>query len=184
MILSVIGSAGRKQDEYLVTKTRFDNMCLQVENMILTAGYKFCDLILQSGGAAFADHVVVVLGLKHKCRVRLHLPCAWTGNGFVDTGSSHPYANPGRTSNHYHTQFSRVLGYNTLDQIEQLRLQGAEFYVYKGFKQRNLQVAKSDMLIAFTSSNDSTPRTDGGTYHTWCACSNFKCHISLHIIQG
>lgn len=68
------------------------------ENLINTAGYDWKNIELSSGGAAFSDHIGVVLALKYKCRLRLHLPCEFNGR-YVDTGVADWRVNPGRLAN-------------------------------------------------------------------------------------
>jgi hypothetical protein len=182
--LSIIGSAGRKGDGNLMSKLRFEGMCTTIENMIITAKYKWDDITLQSGGAAWCDHVAVHLALKHKCKARLYLPCQWVcddkGHGmYQDTGSSDWRTNPGKMSNKYHIEMSQKMGYSTLDQIEQLRLQGGDLDCSKkGFHSRNTMVAQCTMMIAMTVSDTAEP-CDGGTKDTWTKCKAFKVHIPL-----
>lgn len=77
--LSIIGSAGRKEDAAKVSKERFDAMVYDANQTIIeTLKLDPKKLILVSGGAAFGDHVAVKLFLDYGySRLRLFLPCQW-----------------------------------------------------------------------------------------------------------
>jgi hypothetical protein len=194
-VISIIGSAGRKEDAKLMSAKRFNNMVDVIEKMIITGKYDWSRVELRSGGAAWCDHVAVVLFLRHQeAKLTIFSPCQWipsvmetlqgrvaTRPNFEDTGASHWAANPGRLSNHQHHQFSQKMGYDTLQQIENARLAGAIIDTSaKGFHKRNLEVAKCDMMIAMTSSDGDAPRSTGGTFHTWSSSKAWKAHLPLH----
>jgi hypothetical protein len=178
--ISIIGSAGRGEDSKFMTKTRFENIVLIVEEILVKSGYKWDSITLQSGGAAFIDHVAVALAIKHKCKLNLCLPCEWVNHQYIDTGSDDWRTNPGRLANKYHQEFSKIMGTDTLLQIEEAK---PRICVYKGFHARNKHVAKCDIMIAFTSSTGKEPE-HGGTFHTWGLCTAYKVHIPLGVVTG
>jgi len=182
--ISIIGSAGRGNDAKHVSCKRFEAMVNIVETMILNAEYKWDQIQLISGGAAFSDHIAVALFLKHPdSKLILYLPCPWDTTQYHDTGSSDWCVNPGRISNKYHTEFTTKIGYNSLLQIEEAHKKGAILDTTgRGFHSRNLKVSNCQILIAFTSATGNEPPSDGGTSHTWKASNKynpFKVHIPL-----
>lgn len=98
----------------------------------------------------------------------------------MDNGQSHWSQNPGQLANRYHRDFSKVVGFNSLEQLDAL-LNDPKVSIkdhYHGFHQRNLIVGQVDYLMAFTFSQGEP--SDGGTGHTWknSSCPN---KISLNI---
>ena len=170
--LSIIGTAGRKDDASRLSRNYFDAMCVVAEGLINECrqiNYPITTLV--SGGAAYADHVAVKLYLDNKVpHLRLFLPCAFDGGSYYDNGKS-GYDNPGGTCNHYHHVFQRTTNINSLTQILVAKNKGAELInVEKGFYARNVLVAKSDFLLAMTFGNGNEVK-DGGTAHT------VKCYL-------
>jgi hypothetical protein len=194
-VISIIGSAGRGADGNLMSAIRFNAMVDTVETMIVTAKYEWKNIELRSGGAAWCDHIAVALFLRHKeSKLVIFAPCDWnvvthvdeakgvitTSANFYDSGSGDWRVNPGKLANKYHAEFSQKMGYNTLQQIEEARQAGATIDCScKGFHKRNLQVAKCNMLLAFTSSDGDAPHSTGGTHHTWSSCTAWKAHLPL-----
>lgn len=166
--LSIIGTAGRKDDAKRLSKKHFEAMCVVADGLIEQCkdiNYPISTLV--SGGAAWADHVAVTLFLEKKVpHLRLFLPCEFIGGSFRDNGNTDPYKNPGGTANYYHRQFQKNTGINSLTQLQIASAEGAELIsVAKGFHARNALVAKSDFLLAMTFGNENQVK-DGGTAHT------------------
>jgi hypothetical protein len=138
---------------------------------------------LVSGGAAWADHVAVRLFLDGKASsLTLHLPCPFVDGKYLDTGSNDWRTNPGQSANYYHQKFSQAMGCDTLADIQTAISKGANVVVGAGFHQRNSQIAKSDVLLAFTWAVGDTP-SDGGTLDTWNKCKAPKLHVQLNSLK-
>lgn len=206
--IAIIGSAGRREDAPRVTRKLFDAM---VERAVFllglggTVGRANLDapaalapngepIVLVSGGAAFADHVAVELHKRYPKRTTLELwlPCPWDPQNrqFLDTGVFDWRTNPGGTAVALHRQFSRVCGFDSLEELHQLigppSSSRVSVHVGRGFHDRNLYVADSDALVAFTFGEGDAPK-DGGTAHTWRASrASVKIHVPLAtlVLQG
>lgn len=179
MHISIIGSA-----DLNVAADKFEVMVNTAESIITAFNLPWDQITLVSGGAAWADHVAVMVSLRHNTKLKLFLPCEWiphddSGN-YADTHVRDWRVNPGYLANLYHMKFSVALKRDTLQDIETARRNGALIDVSPGFHKRNLKVAKSDFLIAFTSSHTNEPPPKGGTRHTWNACKVPKVHVSLY----
>lgn len=166
--LSIIGTAGRKDDADKLSKEHFEAMCIVASTLIDQCGennYKIDTLV--SGGSAWADHVAVKLFLNKKVpRLRLFLPAEWEGGIFRDNGVKDLKTNPGGTANYYHHQFQIKTGINSLSEIQIARNEGAELIpVAKGFYARNALVAKSDFILAMTFGSEHEIK-EGGTADT------------------
>ena len=170
--ISIIGSTRDKSKQ--MTKTHFDNAVKLIEQLIIKANYSWDKVILKSGGAAWMDHIAVVLAIKHKCRLILCFPCKFIDNQYLDTGSSDWRINPGRLANKCHHSFSQAMGYNTLNEIT---LANPQISIFNGFHARNKCVAECDILIALTPHD--TISNKGGTAHTYNLCKSYKMHIPL-----
>lgn len=170
--LSIIGTAGRKDDADRLSKQHFDAMCtiaIGVIDECARINYPITTLV--SGGAAWADHVAAKLYLDNKVpNLRLYLPCAFDGGSYYDNGKK-GIENPGGTCNYYHHKFRRLTNINSLTQLLIAKNRGAELInVEKGFYARNAMVAKSDFLLAMTFGNGAEVKA-GGTAHT------VKCYL-------
>lgn len=168
MKIAVIGTAGRNEDGQKLSKEKFFEMVALVSKLKDAK-----EATLVSGGAAWADHIAVVVFLLGNCKsLSLHLPCAWDvlREQYADTGEFDWRTNPGGTANHYHHRFAKKLGYDenyTLRQIHQATLKEAMIHTGAGFHDRNSAVAsEADMLFAFTF-GDGARVADGGTRDTF-----------------
>lgn len=194
--VAIIGSSGRGREssnfrpgmfermveraqEIIETKLKVDNDTSKSKNK---SNQSIC---LVSGGAAWADHVAVVLFLSGKVdRLYLCLPCVFDGRKtrFVDTGNSNWVTNPGGRANQLHREFSRVSGVDSLGDIAKaLKTPGCTCSVSRGFLQRNSVIASTaDSMIAFTWSRDGA-LLEGGTKDTWnkFGSKRPKIHVSL-----
>lgn len=193
MNVGCIGSAGRG-----------DTAALWTPRVYKAAYNKFLDLIedvtsVHSGGAAWADHIVVSAVLSGEIpaeKVTLHLAARFLTSeaiaGYVEGDNKF---NPGRILNYYHRKFSAKMdrtGQRTsLHGIAKAHSMGMKLLwePYIGtpdpLKMRNLGIgrAATDLLIAFTWSDGDFP-APGGTKHCWDnASSNRKIHIRLRSLQ-
>lgn len=165
---SIIGTAGRKEDENKLKRNHFEAMCLiasELLNQFKESNYPITHLV--SGGAAWADHVAVKLFLDKKApHLRLYLPCEWDNGAFHDNHDQDYKKNPGGTANHYHKKFHNKTQINSLSQIQIAKNEGAELLPCRGgFFGRNAMVAKSDFLLAMTFGKGQEVK-DGGTADT------------------
>ncbi len=187
--ISIIGTSGRADASPGLSHDLFFHMVRTVEQTLREIRHDFSHIILQSGGAAWADHIAIRLWLKKLGfrRLVLYLPCRWDEEGtqFHDTGNGVGWNNPGRTANYYHQAFSGRIACATLEEIQRARDQGALFdYGKLGFRERNTRIADCDVLIAVTWSQTGAP-SEGGSLDTWSKCGAArKIHISLHDILG
>ena len=171
-IVAIIGTAGRKQ---VPTLKEWKNMLSDAENRISSEN------ILISGGAAFADHIAVKLFLEGKVvGLKLRLPAPFKNGKFEGD-----YGTSGGTANYYHEQFSKIIGENTLAQIQKAIDKGAEVTYepsakgYAAMKIRNSKVAtESGKLLAYTYGETNVPM-DGGTKDTWDKHKGNKTHIPI-----
>ena len=84
---------------------------------------------------------------------RLHLPAP-----IDDQGTFDPRSGAGVTLNRLHAQFSQVLGRDTQAELRDAQKRGAVIRTHHGFVERNLHVARSSYLIAFTTGTGWWPR--------------------------
>lgn len=170
MKVAIIGTAGRGTSFQNLNIEVFLKMLADTEKKLKNLGKK---LILVSGGAAWADHLAVDLYLRNIYKnLILYLPAAFEKEQFIDNG----FKSPGNTANYYHKKFSEKVGRNTLKEIALTKEKGAQHFIFNGFHARNLEVAKSDILLAYTFGSGQEP-ADGGTLHTW---KNSTASIKIH----
>jgi hypothetical protein len=159
--VGIIGTAGRGSDARKLSKWMYDKMYTTVSDII---GRRYVDLV--SGGAAWADHLAVKQFLFSAMNpgLTLELPTFFR-NGQYDEVNIYNGFNVGSISNHYHRKFSTVVGCDSLREIQLAIDNGARVEIGKGFFDRNLKIAKADIMIAFTF-GDKEKLKDGGTAHT------------------
>jgi hypothetical protein len=125
------------------------------------------EICLISGGAAWSDHIVVLLYLeKYVKNAVIFSPCEWDlkKKRFNDV-KKHTH-DVGKIANLYHKQFSEKIKKNSLEQIHRAIEKGMIFDTTTyGFKNRNTSVSKSDYVIAFSWDENKPIR--GGTADTW-----------------
>jgi len=183
--VSIIGTAGR--DTIPLTKDIYNAMIVRARQIIYDE-FKLAEenVMLVSGGSAWSDHVAVTLWFKGNNTYRgltLYLPCPFTNGQFVDNGKRGSIANPGPRLNQLHGQFSQAIGRNTLCDLTTVRaLGGVLDETSNGFHARNTQVAKSELLIAFSWGTDPNMPEDGGTKDTWNKCRGRKVHVPIHTL--
>lgn len=176
MRIGIIGTAGRRNDGARLTaklyKKMFADSLERIQEQVDGE-----EVILVSGGAAFADHLATSHYLAGNAdELWLFLPADFKEGKFVEKG----FRSPGSTANYYHSKFSKVMGGDTLDGITEAIKQGARITVNKsGFLARNKQVARCvDYLIAYTFGSGDEPK-DGGTANTYKQCEADKIHVPL-----
>lgn len=184
MEISIIGTSGRKNGNTdKLTPELFEKMVESASSIIEELCPQEDNITLISGGAAWADHVAVVLFLRNdKYKLKLYTPCAFDFDSvkFKDTGVVDWRSNPGGTLNYYHRAFSKSLKTNTLKDIAKSIKKGVIIdSESSSFHKRNTIVAKSDIIIAYTWGDDSP--VDGGTFDTWKKIpkESVKRHVSL-----
>ena len=157
-------------------------MCLKAEDLINSLNVDLKTINLVSGGAAWSDHVAIYLFLTNKYgKLTLYLPCHWNSDLIMheDNNKTGFIHNPDKSANKYHNNFSKVLGYNTLHDIENAKLNKAIIVDDNiGFHKRNTLISKSEYLIAFSWAKNEFS-IEGGTLDTWKKCKGKKIHIDL-----
>ncbi len=177
--LAIIGTAGRGDDGKRLAADP-DRYLLRM----LDAARKVSEITgatsLISGGAAWSDHLAVLLFLHDPSRYSLELevPAELVSDGanglkYHDKGTGDFKNNPGGVSNHYHRLFNRAVGTlrlsSSFQDFAKAVEAGAVVNVGTGFFERNLVVAsKADYCLAMTF-GDKAQLKDGGTAHTMSA---------------
>ena len=185
--IGVIGTAGRKEDSSKMSLQLYRSMFLYAKEGIRRDFPNFSEIMLVSGGAAWADHIAISLflyeidGQNPFGGLTLYLPAPFVNSRFVE--ESHK-SDAGRISNYYHEVFSRKVGGNTLHGIQRAVDNGAITNIGNGFHSRNKEVGKVDVLLAFTWGEGKVPK-DGGTKHTWDnSKAPVKIHVPLRTLEG
>ena len=180
MRVGIIGTAGRGDNFYRLTPDLYNRAIQWVRLIVDPLPHP---LVLVSGGAAWMDHIAVILFRQIPSQLELHLPAPFVDGQYVSTRD-------GEISNHYHRKFSAKIGGDSLLGIQGV-LPDATVYTYPGFFARNNGVAQVDTLIALTFGTRSgvygpdvdaraAGLQDGGTAHTWNACkASLKYHLNL-----
>ena len=181
--LAIIGSACRDPAEQKrIRKEHFDWMVETVEIYISEVlETDPSNVILVSGGSAWADHVAVNLYLTGEyAGLNLYFP-----SEFNHKTKTFKNTHEGRKLNELHEICTATTGYDTLHEIF-LATYGkdkARVVVKRGFHPRNTLIAKGcDKLIAFTF-NDSTEPKEGGTLDTWKKFTGDKFHLDLSLAE-
>lgn len=177
--IAVIGTAGRDRTKPM-TKALWEWMLNSARERI-PAGHH-----LVSGGAAWADHLAVMLYLEgHAEALTLHLPAPFNGVHFIGQERSSAGA-----ANYYHQRFSKTIDSNTLKELSWAIEKHAKVTQqpygshYGGMFARNALVARdAEALIAYTFGPGDVP-ADGGTRDTWDKCkAESKLHVPLPILR-
>ena len=167
MRVAIIGTAGRKEDLSKLDPFSYLLMLSICSSFIHGIGEK---VTLVSGGAAWSDHLAVLMYLDNKkgFSLELNLPAPFENGQYRETCQKFC---TGKTTNYYHRQFSsnignnnNLKGFNSLDQLARA-IETSKVNVCNGFKERNTLVANSDVLIAFTFGNKNVVKP-GGTADT------------------
>lgn len=202
--LSIIGTAGRRDDAARINRALYDKMYAETVRAIRE--WDIEEVV--SGGAAVSDHLAVRAFLDGAvARLTLFLPAHFDRGRF--TPNPHVRFNPGQTCNQYHAAFSRSCGLDSLAEINEAIHQGARVEVFEGFHRRNSEVADNcTHMLAFTFGNwdshapdgiaipcrdfsrtdhgfskaDEAGLKDGGTAHTWGEA--YKAELKRHVHVG
>lgn len=136
--LAIIGTAGRGSDILHLSKTKYETM-IECARWVMD---HTSTTNLVSGGAAWADHVALEIGLP----LSLWLPAS---NSDL------------RTAREYHKAFSHVVGRDTWFEVTQ-----RDYFACGSFKMRNTKVAEeASLFLAMTFGNGPILK-DGGTADT------------------
>jgi hypothetical protein len=146
--LAIIGTAGRKDDAAKLSKIHWQRM-LDAARCIIRKE-KTTSII--SGGAAWADHIAVEIGIKDKVKTKIWLP----ENG-RDLSTLHGY----------HGKFSSAREKDTWKELNDcFKLKHFNIQSFGGFKDRNSKVAdEADLFLAMTF-GDKDQVKEGGTADT------------------
>lgn len=134
------------------------------------------DTIVYSGGSIWSDHIAVTLFLENVIHnLVLHLPDTWNHQTKSYSGASHS----GAHLNAKHQLFSKIIGRNTLKDIDDAISKGATYTSSISSPERNTLIARdSDHLYAFVIKGEKmTP----GTKDTWTKCQGKKTKINVHL---
>lgn len=182
--VAILGTSGRGQDARRMSKDTYDRM-LTKARAVMTDQLRVDPhaMTLVSGGSAWAEHVAVQLFLDGTVAgLELHLPCPLKKGQFLDNSGRSQLSNPGRALNALHQRFGRLIGRDTIADIEKAIARGARVVEkHQGFYARNSAIAASvQSLIAFSWGRDDCPSSTGAL-DAWnkCAPGVRKVHVSL-----
>jgi len=174
-VIAVIGTAGRDK-QFPMDISHWEFICRAVRFYVRPGDH------LVSGGAAWADHAAVwAFNEGLSASLTLHLPAPFEASFSGGNGTS------GGAANHYHRQFSQAIRRDTLADIQEAILGGAQFTYqpesngYAAMYARNRLVAEQcTHVLAFTFGKGAEP-ADGGTKATWDMAGPKKKrrHVSL-----
>jgi len=184
MSIAIIGTAGRDKTKPM-TVALWQWMLNDARSRIPKGSH------VVSGGAAWADHIAVIMYLcGHAGGVTLHLPAPFVNGKFVDSG----FKSAGGAANYYHRLFSETIQRDTLGQIAELIARSwasgvADIHIgceppgpgIGGMFARNAKVALADEMLAYTFGEGNQP-ADGGTADTWKKHQGPKTHVPLPIL--
>ncbi len=183
--LGIIGTAGRDYIQLgILTADHMhfmaDKIYEYVEKVMNTTTE---NVILVSGGSAWADHVAVQLYLTKKfAGLELYLP-----SEFDHKKKKFKNTHEGRTLNNLHEQCQVKTQMPVLDELARVVSSSkasanskVKIIIKRGFKQRNTLISQNnDHLVAFTFSTSDEPNS-GGTADTWLKTKHDnKKHYSL-----
>lgn len=206
--LAIIGTAGRKEDQGILTSGHYERMLEGTCKLIHHLQIDPQNLHLFSGGAAWADHLVVSLvirGLVPAKNLTLYLPAKLEYYGFEGgDGYDQKVAD---TANYYHKMFKMKSGIDGLVEIRTVGNMGATLEpISGGFFARNSLVANSPLveghLLAYTFGDPNSSQDhwtirrfesdirakdaglkDGGTADTWNKARCSKWHARIGVIN-
>lgn len=163
--LAIVGTAGRNPlDKKKLSKTHMefmtDNVRCYIEHVLETTPN---NIILVSGGSAWADHIAVQLYLTGEFGgLELYLP-----SRFDPKQKKYINTHEGRTLNQLHSECKEKTGMDVFEELTRVVSRKAtKIVIQRGFLPRNTLIAKNcDHLLAFTFSPDIP--VIGGTFDTW-----------------
>ena len=172
--VGIIGTAGRKEAAAHLNYEVYFRMLEDARRRVQEIQPDPQALELVSGGAAWADHLAVLLFLQGVARkLTLFLPTALTSTGFYVERPGRWQENPGGTANYYHRQFTTKIraaqpGSTWASHLDLQALPGragVTLDIGTGFLERNTTLARyvgTDHLLAYTLGLGDEP-ADGGT---------------------
>lgn len=165
-----MGTAGRKEDADKLSGYTFTRMCLAAKSVINTIldENDHPEFTLVSGGAAYSDFCAVLLYLENfASNLILHLPSKFDIiECYIDSIYEFGENGVGKVANHYHREFSKKIGVDSLKLMADAIKKGAKVVVTPGFKERNSKIAQdSDYLIAMSYGKEGKVK-EGGTRDT------------------
>lgn len=194
--VGIIGTAGRKEAAAHLNYEVYLRMLEDARRRVQEIQPDPQKVELVSGGAAWADHLAVLLFLQGAAaKLTLFLPTALASTGFYVERSGRWQENPGGTANHYHRQFTSKIRAAQPDSTwaSHLDLQalpgreGVTLDIGTGFLERNITLARyvgTGHLLAYTFGMGDEP-ADGGTLHTWrTATQAHRQHVSIGRLKG
>ncbi|XWV25276.1 hypothetical protein QJ856_gp0494 [Tupanvirus deep ocean] len=176
--IGIIGTAGRKPQDYNILsvdhmKWMADNVKSYINHVLETTTD---NIILVSGGSAWADHVAVQLYLEGNFGgLELYLPTT-----FNTKTKKFENTHEGRTLNFLHGQCADKTKCDIFGELSQVvSSPNVKVVVKRGFFARNTLISQNcDHLIAFTFGENAP--IDGGTFDTWKKTKHEnKIHFSL-----
>jgi hypothetical protein len=200
--LAIIGTAGRGADRHRLTRKLWEALqadaARRIGPLCRDLGAERAELVLVSGGAAWADHLAVRLWRAGAAgALELYLPAPLDGRGFDRSLAV------GRSMNHLHARFRTAGGCDSLAELCQAQRLGAAVTTRPGRAARNAAVAASaDAVLAYTFGGVRTvcvgPRDPGfgepalagvdepGTADTWARAQGArrKCHVPLACLEA
>lgn len=167
--IGITGVTGSYGPDLIFTKETLENITNTIERYM-----KDCHIHhIVSGGAPGVDFAAIKVFLDKKCceNMTLCLPCEFdpSQNMFVETGLEGWKLNPGEYMNSQYKKFSQEIDHpNAMMLISQAIQTGANVKVFgeNGFTERNREIAKSEILLAFTWM-ENEPAQFGGVRETW-----------------
>lgn len=183
--LAIIGTSGRHNSELQVLTTKHMEFMMEktyeyIETVMNTTPE---NIILVSGGSAWADHIAIQLYLTKKfAGLELYLP-----SEFDPKKKRFKNTHEGRRLNFLHEQCQDKTGMPILNEITRVVSSAkassnsrVKIIIKRGFIQRNTLISKNnDHLVAFTFSSSDEPN-GGGTADTWLKTKHTnKKHFTL-----
>jgi uncharacterized protein YneR len=205
--IGIIGTAGRDEESLsLLNKNLFNSVVTFIRKFQEECNLKTENITLISGGSSWMDHIVIklfliYLNIDHSYEyLDLYLPCEIHDKDTVSKdcikcveernychfkdNDKKWYINPGRSLNNLHSNFSKKMSVDTLQEIVYVsNLDKVNVNIESSMNKRNDKIAEnSDLLLAFTFGDIIPP--SGGSLYTWNKCKNKKLNIDLNKIEN
>ncbi len=203
---AVIGTAGERDDKQYLTQAHYTRMVNATYKLLNHLNINGQDTKFYSGGAAWADHLIVTLSLQGSIdpkNITLYLPSHFTDRGhFVNHQGEIGFIE--QTTQHYHRLFKEITGIDAIQDLLKIKSLGATLIPgNSNFHRRNSLVAKAvspdGILLAFTFGQENYLQVpwairefgpdvtaqeaglkDGDTTDTWNKCkAKHKWHAKI-----
>ena len=179
-VIGIIGTAGRDKEQKFDLET-WEQMLADCRARVRPNDHAV------SGGAAWADHLAVMMFLEGRIKeLTLHLPAPMNDKNQFEG----PFKSAGSAANYYHEKFEAVAGYSSLDQIRDAIDHGANvtyqpvapgvgamFTRNKIVAQQVNDAGDRGAVLAYTYGEGDKP-ADGGTKNTW---DQIKASEKIHV---